>query len=221
MWIVAWRDMALWTVTSVCADRCNSTQFHCSRGNTCINADQECDGSTNCNDSSDEAQCCMLFHEIQYTFVSDSMIETATYACFLVCVFCCSTSPGRHWHTIITVWTVVQAVLTATFNSYGDRQISTPWKMNTPEPIDKKFGTVDYVREGTPYTKLDTNPPTGGFWANWWNITKNYFLFIPFFSGTRTGQTRGWIFTCDSSKDVKSRKDVSFGGLNDVLLNLG
>ena len=38
----------------------------------------------------------------------------------------------------ITVWTVVQAVLTLTFNSYGDRQISTPYKINTPEPIDKK-----------------------------------------------------------------------------------
>ena len=37
----------------------------------------------------------------------------------------------------ITVWTVVQAVLTLTFNSYGDRQISTPYKINTPEPIQK------------------------------------------------------------------------------------
>ena len=100
----------------------------------------------------------------------------------------------------ITVWTVVQAVLTLTFNSYGDRQISTPYKINTPEPIDKKIGTVDYVREGTLYTKFDTNPPTGCFWANGWNITKKYFLFILYFSGSRTGQTRGWIFTCDSSK---------------------
>jgi len=59
-------------------------------------------------------------------------------------------------------------VLTATFNSYGDMQISTPppHKLNTPEPIDKKIGTVDYVREGTPYTKFGTNSPTGGFWAN-------------------------------------------------------
>ena len=121
----------------------------------------------------------------------------------------------------ITVWTVVQAVLTATSNSYGDRQISTPYKINTPEPIDKKFGTVDYVREGTQYTKFDTNPPTGGFWANGWNITKIIFYLYLFFSGTRTGQTRGWIFTRDSSKDVKSRKDVPFGGLNDVPLNFG
>jgi len=117
------------------------------------------------------------------------------------------------------VWTVVQAVLTATFNSYGDRQISSPYKINTPEPIDKKFRTVDYVREVTLYTKFDTNPSSGGFWANGWNITKNIFYLCLFFSGTRTGQTRGRIFTRDSSKDVKSRKDVPFGGLNDVPLN--
>jgi len=46
---------------------------------------------------------------------------------------------------------------------------------------------------------------------------KNYFylfiyLFILFFFDQPTGQTRGWIFTLDSSKDVKSRKDVPFGG---------
>jgi len=52
-------------------------------------------------------------------------------------------------------------VLTVTFNSYGDRQISTPYKINTPEPIDKKFGTIDYVREGTSYTKFGRNPSTG------------------------------------------------------------
>ena len=82
----------------------------------------------------------------------------------------------------ITVWTVVQTVLTATFNSYGDRQISTPYKINTPEPIDKKFGTVDYVREGAFYTKFCTIPPTENFWANGWNITKNYFYLYLFFS---------------------------------------
>jgi len=114
---------------------------------------------------------------------------------------------------IITVWTVVQAVLTATFNSYGDRQISTPHKINTPEPIDKKIGTVDCIRDGTSYTKFDRNPFTWGFWANGWNITKYYFyLFIYtsfFFDSLQVDP--GWIFTRDSSKDVKSRKDVPFG----------
>jgi len=36
-------------------------------------------------------------------------------------------------------------------------------------------------------------------------------LFILFFFDQPTGQTRGWIFTRDSSKDVKWRKDVPFG----------
>ena len=100
-------------------------------------------------------------------------------------------------------------MLTATFNSYGDRQISTPYKINTREPIDNKFGTVDYVREGTLYTKFDTNPPTGGFWANGWNITK-FFIYLYLFS-----------LLADSSKDVKSRKDVPFGGQNNIPQILG
>ena len=65
-----------------------------------------------------------------------------------------------------------RSVLTATFNSYGVRQTWTPQKVDTPKGNDKKFSTIDYVREGTPYTKFGTNPPTGGFWENGWNITK-------------------------------------------------
>jgi len=114
----------------------------------------------------------------------------------------------------IIVRTVVQIVLTATFNSYGDRQISTPHKINTPEPIDKKNLQNYYIRKGTSYTKFNRNPFTGGFWANGWNITKNiFFIYLYlFFFDQSIGQTRGWIFTRDSSKDVKSRKDVPFGG---------
>ena len=47
------------------------------------------------------------------------------------------------------------------------------------------------------------------------------YLFIPFFWDWRTGQTGWWIFTRDSSLDVKSRKDVPFRALNDVPLNFG
>ena len=45
----------------VCTDRCNSNQFHCSRGTTCISAGRECDGVTHCDDTSDEAKCCKLY----------------------------------------------------------------------------------------------------------------------------------------------------------------
>jgi len=54
----------------------------------------------------------------------------------------------------------------ATFNSYGDRQISTPHKINNRELIEKKIGTIDYIREGTYYTKFGRNPFTGVFLAN-------------------------------------------------------
>ena len=45
------------------------------------------------------------------------------------------------------------------------------------------------------------------------------FIYTFFFFDQPTGQTRGRIFTSDSSKEVKSRKDVPFGGLNDVPIN--
>jgi len=46
----------------VCIDPCTTDQFHCSRGTTCISAEQECDGVTHCNDTSDEAKCCKLLY---------------------------------------------------------------------------------------------------------------------------------------------------------------
>ena len=58
-----------------------------------------------------------------------------------------------------------------------------------------------------------------GIWVKY-NVSV-HFLFIPFFWDSRTGQTGRLIFTRDSSLDVKSRKDVPFGGLNDVPLNFG
>ena len=115
---------------------------------------------------------------------------------------------------LITVWKVVQTVLTATFNSYSDRQISTSHKIDTPEPIDKKLDTVDYVHETTPYTKFGTNTHWGllGKWVKYNNIIYLFIYLYLFFSDSRTGQTCWWIFTRDSSKDVKSRKDVPFWG---------
>jgi len=36
----------------------------------------------------------------------------------------------------------------------GIGKFQPPYKINTPEPIYKKFGTVDYVREGTAIPNL-------------------------------------------------------------------
>jgi len=44
--------------------------------------------------------------------------------------------------------------------------IFDPHKIDTPQPITKKFVTGDYV--GDPYgcAELGAYPPTGGFWAH-------------------------------------------------------
>ena len=57
-------------------------------------------------------------------------------------------------------------VLTATGFVNGKGQFSTPHRIDTPQPITKKFVTGDYV--GDPYgcAQLGTYPYTGGFWAH-------------------------------------------------------
>ena len=57
-------------------------------------------------------------------------------------------------------------VLTATSLSYGKAINSTPHRIKTPDPIEIKFGTVDYVGEGTRHAKFYANPSKGGFPAN-------------------------------------------------------
>ena len=73
-------------------------------------------------------------------------------------------------------------VLTATSLSYGETKNSTPHRFKTPDPIEIKFGTVDYVGERTRHAKFYANSFKGGFWANGWNIRKNFYLYIRFFS---------------------------------------
>ena len=58
------------------------------------------------------------------------------------------------------------SVLTAISLSYGKTKNSTPHRIKTPDPIKIKFGTNDYVGEGTRYAKFYANPLKGGFPAN-------------------------------------------------------
>jgi len=57
-------------------------------------------------------------------------------------------------------------VLTATSLSYGKAKNSTPRRIKTPDLIEIKFGTVNYVGEMTPHAKFHLNPSKGGFPAN-------------------------------------------------------
>jgi len=53
-----------------------------------------------------------------------------------------------------------------------------PYRIETCEPINIKFGTRDYVRETTRCAKCGANPSTGDFWANRGNITLFVFLIL-------------------------------------------
>jgi len=57
-------------------------------------------------------------------------------------------------------------VLTATSLSYGEAKNSTPHRIKIPDPIEIKFGTVDYVDEGTCHAKFYANPSKRGFSVN-------------------------------------------------------
>jgi len=101
-------------------------------------------------------------------------------------------------------------VLTATLNSYGNRQISTPHKSNNLEPIYKKSAQLITSTRGPPIPNLVEIHSLGAS-GKMGEIQQKLFLFIYlylFFFDQPTGQTRGWIFMRDSSKDVKSRKDM-------------
>jgi len=57
-------------------------------------------------------------------------------------------------------------VLTASSLSYGEANNSTLHRIKTPDPIEVKFGAVDYVSEGTRHAKFYANLSKGSFSAN-------------------------------------------------------
>jgi len=59
----------------------------------------------------------------------------------------------------------------------GEWQNSTPRGSETPQPINIKIETGDYVHETTPCAKFCANPSIGGFSANRWTITKIFLAY--------------------------------------------
>jgi len=53
-------------------------------------------------------------------------------------------------------------------------KICPPYRIETPDPIEIKFGKVDYVGEGTRRPKFYANLSKGGFSANGCNIYANF-----------------------------------------------
>jgi len=61
----------------------------------------------------------------------------------------------------------------------------------------------------------------GEFLGKWVKYNEFFYLFIPFFMNSPTGQTRRRIFTLGGSNDADSRKGVPFGVLLILLSILG
>jgi len=106
--------------------------------------------------------------------------------------------------------------LTATGQVNGRWRILTPDRIETHEPTCNKI-THNWLRpREDPLNQIWYKSIHWGLLGIWWNITfLCLFLFIYlylFFWDSRTGQTGWWIFTRNSSLDVKSYKDVPFRG---------
>jgi len=110
---------------------------------------------------------------------------------------------------------ITALLLTATGFVNGKEQFSTPHRIDTPQPITKKFVTGDYV--GDPYgyanCQMRCISVRGGFWTHGWNITKIILIYAVF--GTYLQVRR--IFKRDGSNDAESRKDVHFWKLFTLL----
>jgi len=103
-------------------------------------------------------------------------------------------------------------VLTATSLSYGKAKNSTPHRIKTPDLIEIKFDTVDYVGEMTPHAKFHVNPYKGASRQMGEIYAKIFVAIYLFFRNSPTGQTLQRIFACNGSNDAVSRKDVPFRG---------
>ena len=62
---------------------------------------------------------------------------------------------------------------------YADGEpFSAPWDSETPERIELKFGTIDYVRHATPHAKLGWRRIKGVGWGRGENVTSRAFYFF-------------------------------------------
>ena len=115
---------------------------------------------------------CFMFHVLPFFFFSFLLLFLYWHV---------------HWHLYsmcvchITVWTVVQTVLTATFHSYGNRQISTPPTKSIPlNWSTKKSAQLITSTRGSPIpnmVQIHTLRASG----KWVKYNQNIFLFKPFF----------------------------------------
>jgi hypothetical protein len=93
---------------------------------------------------------------------------------------------------------------------------------DTDDPINTKICKVDYVGDMMKPHQNGVDRIQGGVYTDVQHITKSFRFFSVFISiGKRTAQTAGATLMVNGSKDVVWRKEVPFGGQNNIVEGLG
>ena len=113
-------------------------------------------------------------------------------------------------------------VLTETSLSYGKAKNSTPHRIKTPDPIEIKFGRVDYVSKGTRHAKFYANSSKGrGLPGKWVKYTQKFFyLYIDLFSETHLQVRPFGGFLRAMAQTTRSRARMCLLGVKNLKLIL-
>jgi hypothetical protein len=119
----------------------------------------------------------------------------------------------------------LSTVLRTTTLSCRNMRFSGTYPAETPQPINMKFCTIEYVGKVTRCAKIDWNRLIGCDPAERWNITSKTFLTIPYLTlsflllNASTTQTAQPIYTHDGWNDAFCSEKVLFGGRIDTTLH--
>jgi len=110
-------------------------------------------------------------------------------------------------------------VLTATGFVNGKRQFSTPYRIDSPQPITKTIVTSDFV--GDPYScaTLNAYTSTDGFWAHGLSITKIIFIYTPFWEHLQVKPVDG--FSLMMAQTTRTRARMCFLGFVHMACHIG
>jgi len=125
----------------------------------------------------------------------------------------------------IMACTVVQTLVKADSQSYGNGQTSTPRGSEMPERISTKLGIYNYVGDLTTHANPHGAATTWVVSANTWLITCFGFLVCLFlfslYSWDRAKPALADWFWRSIRHDVFPHKEVPFGGRDDITPHLG
>ena len=103
----------------------------------------------------------------------------------------------------------------------GKPKIRPPHRIKTPDLIEIKFGTVDYVGEMTPHAKFHVNPSRGGASRQMGEIYAKIFIAIYlFFSSTHLQVRPFGGFLRAMAQTTRSRARTCLLGVKKFEINI-